>query len=209
RRGGEALSIPVIAAGDIFPDTTRIDRGHLVVGGCDMADLAARYGTPLYVFDEASILARARGYRDALARSYPGASIVCYASKAYSAPWILSLLADEGVGLDVVSAGELFVGAKVDFPRERIYFHGNNKGEDERLVAFAKEMREERGVALREISPGGGFGVRYTTEDPAVKAADMIGRVGAVVAAAAKKFGFDPLPEVSIEPGRSMVANTA
>ena len=70
-------------------------------------------------------------------------------------------------------------------------------------------MREERGVALREISPGGGFGVRYTTEDPAVKAADMIGRVGAVVAAAAKKFGFDPLPEVSIEPGRSMVANTA
>ena len=310
------MSIPVIAAGDIFPDTTRIDRGHLVVGGCDMADLAARYGTPLYVFDEASILARARGYRDALARSYPGASIVCYASKAYSAPWILSLLADEGVGLDVVSAGELFVGAKVDFPRERIYFHGNNKGEDElrlaladrvgrivvdnldevrllarlavergvrpavllrvspsvdahthahlttgnldtkfglgiesgaaaegvgailqepaldlrgyhahigsqiheiepyeaeveRLFAFAKEMREERGVALREISPGGGFGVRYTTEDPAVKAADMIGRVGAVVAAAAKKFGFDRLPEVSIEPGRSMVANTA
>jgi diaminopimelate decarboxylase len=306
----------VLEAGDIFPDTTRVNGGHLVIGGCDLTELAVKFGTPLYVYDEASLVARARAYRDALRSSYPGRSTVCYASKAYSAPWIFGLIADEGLGLDVVSGGELWAGMASDFPRDRIYFHGNNKGEDElelalsegvgrividnldevallgrlakargsrpavllrvspnvdahthahlttgkldtkfglgiesgaaeegvrailaqtsldlrgyhahigsqihevepyrdavdRLFAFAKDMRERHGVALREISPGGGYGVRYTTADPVVKPRDTIAEVGRLVADAARRNGFDELPELTIEPGRSLVAPTA
>ena len=92
--------------GDISPDTTAVMGGHLHIGGCDVADLAERYGTPLYIYDEASVLTRARAFRDTLRAAYPGASTVCYASKAYSAPWVLALLAEEGLGLDVVSGGE-------------------------------------------------------------------------------------------------------
>ena len=55
------MSSDAIAAGDIFPDTTAVRGGHLVIGGCDLTELAERYGTPLYIFDEASVLSRARG----------------------------------------------------------------------------------------------------------------------------------------------------
>jgi len=79
----------------------------------------------------------------------------------------------------------------------------------ERLFSFAKEMRDRHGVQLREISPGGGYGVRYTTNDPTTRAADMIRHVGEIVAAAARKAGFTELPELTIEPGRSMVAPAA
>ena len=79
----------------------------------------------------------------------------------------------------------------------------------ERLLPFAKAMRERHGVQLRELSPGGGYGVRYTTADPTTKAVDMIRRVGEVVVAAARTAGFESLPDLTIEPGRSMVAPTA
>src|SRR5436305_1009941 len=94
-----SMSADPIAAGDIFPDTTVVRNSHIVIGGCDLTELADRYGTPLYIFDEASLLTRARGFRDALRASYSGTSTVCYASKAYAAPWILALLDDEGLGL--------------------------------------------------------------------------------------------------------------
>src|SRR5262249_7877994 len=71
------------------------------------------------------------------------------------------------------------------------------------------EMKKKYGFVLREISPGGGFGVRYTTDDPTISAKEMITKVGAIVAAQAKKAGIDPLPEVTIEPGRSMIASSA
>src|SRR2546425_4386761 len=123
---------------DIFPDTARISGdGHVTVAGCDLVTLAETYGTPLYVYDEASIRARARAYRDALVRAYPGRATVCYAAKAYCAPWILRVVADEGLGLDVVSGGELHAARVVGFPMDRVYFHGNNKSADELALAFA------------------------------------------------------------------------
>lgn len=305
-----------IAAGDIFPDTAQVTQNRLVIGGCDVNDLAKTYGTPLYVFDEASVLNRARAYRSALETSYGGKSTVCFASKAYCAPWVLRLIAQEGLGLDVVSGGELHTAKVAGFPPDRVYFHGNNKEAAEieqalrqgigRFVVdsldeiellssvaqrkgkraaillrvgpgvdphathahiatgqvdskfglgihagaaeqgvraalakksldlrgfhfhigsqlheiepykqaidvvfdFAVAMRDQAGLDLREMSPGGGFGVRYTTEDPTVKAADMIAEVATYTASAAKARGF-ALPEVTIEPGRSMIANTA
>ncbi len=123
----------------VLPDTTAVDeRGHLWVGGCDLVTLAEEHGTPLYVYDEATIRARMAAYRDGLAARYDrGSSRVCYAAKAYCAPWLLRLVAEEQLGLDVVSGGELFTAIQAGFPLERVYFHGNNKGEEELRLALA------------------------------------------------------------------------
>ncbi|MGH7337454.1 MAG: diaminopimelate decarboxylase family protein, partial [Myxococcota bacterium] len=124
----------------IFPDSTRLtQRNTLEIGGCDLVDLAAEYGTPLYVYDEATIRARARSFREAVA-AYGGRAMVCYAAKAYSAPWLLRLISAEELGLDVVSGGELQAAVRADFPRDRIFFHGNNKSDDELLFASAEDV---------------------------------------------------------------------
>lgn len=299
---------------ELFPDTARLTQhDHLSVGGCDLVDLAAEFGTPLYVYDEATILARVASFRSAVA-SYAGRATVCYAAKAYCAPWLLRVLAAEGLGLDVVSGGELRAATRADFPRDRIFFHGNNKSEDElldatsqgagrivvdnldeiallarvagkrpervpvllrlgpgvdahthahlltgaedtkfgldiasgaaeagvravlarpklelrgfhahigsqihetrpyresveRIFAFAADMREKTGLVMREISPGGGYGVRYTPDDPDSRPADMVREVVGTVADAARRHGFgQPLPDLTIEPGRAIVA---
>lgn len=307
-----------LEAGDIFPDTTQVSTAdRLEIGGCELVALAQRYGTPLYVYDEATVRSRARSLGDALAASYPGPRRVAYAAKAYCAPWLLRVVEDEGLGLDVVSGGELSAAVAADFPRERISLHGNNKSEDElefalrervgrivvdnldemellgrlasargvpqpvllrlgpavdarthahlitggadtkfgldiasgqaaagvraalarrsldlrglqahigsqiseiepyrasieRVLAFASAMREREGLALRELSPGGGYAVRYSPADPPVAASDMVRRVGRIAAEAAARHGFtDPLPALTIEPGRSIVAPAA
>jgi diaminopimelate decarboxylase len=110
---------PITASGD--------DRGHLTIGGVDAADLAETFGTPLYVIDEATFADAARRYREALARHYPGASAVHYAGKALLNTAIARLAIDNGLGLDVVSGGELYVAIRAGVPAERIHFHGNAK----------------------------------------------------------------------------------
>ena len=314
-----ASSLPEpLSAQDVFPDTAQaLKNGRLAIGGCDLVDLAERHGTPLYVYDLATIHARIDAYRGAIAQTYPGKTTVCYAAKAYCAPWLLKLIAKEGLGLDVVSGGELHAAVAVDFPRERIYFHGNNKSVDElraaleqkigrvvldnleeverlaslarergrrqavllrvgpgvdphthahlttgaldtkfgldiasgaaeaavravvaqpsldlrgfhahigsqiretepyaaeidRVFAFAKDMRDRLGVKVREISPGGGYGVRYTPGDIRARPVDLIRKVSELLADASARHGFtDPFPEITIEPGRSIIATSA
>ena len=270
----------------VFPDRTSItDDGLLMVGGVSLVALARDYGTPLYVFDEAGLRSRARAYRDALEQSYPGPSTVCYAAKAYGAPWLLRAFADEGLGLDIVSGGELHAALAAGVRSDRLYLHGNNKREDELVAAleggvgrivvdnlaeistldriasnlsrrqaimlrigpgvdvrthahlqtggpgskfglsitsgeaaegvrvalaapsldlrglhvhlgsqitevgpflvaldgilrFAERMSEETGFELRELSPGGGFAVRYRPEDPPVDWTAMARQIG-------------------------------
>ena len=295
---------------ELLPDTAgTTPDGHLVLGGCDVVELAQQYGTPLYVYDTATILARAHGYQAALEAAYPGEAMVCYAAKAYCAPWLLRLLDDIGMGLDVVSGGELFTAQQAGFPARRTYFHGNNKGPDElamaldagvarivvdnleeiaRLDAFcrARGTRQsvllrvapgveahthahiktgvldtkfgvslETGAAeqavhrlndadglelvglhahigsqifelepyvatigrvfdfaarmaidLRELSPGGGFGMRYTPSDESMAMADVIQAIATAVCQAA---GSGPLPRLTIEPGRSIIGPAA
>jgi diaminopimelate decarboxylase len=80
----------------------------------------------------------------------------------------------------------------------------------ERLLDFAEDMRAKAGFGLREISPGGGFGVRYTPEDESVDAADLIERVGVLVADAIRQHGLaGDLPALMIEPGRAIIASSA
>ena len=93
------------------------------VGGCDLVDLARRHGTPLYVYDEATVRQRASEYTAAMG----DAGQVLYSAKAFASPQFLRMVTEEGLGLDVVSAGELHLALKSGFPRERIFFLGNNK----------------------------------------------------------------------------------
>jgi len=101
--------------------------GHLTIGGCDTLELARAFGTPLYVMDEAQLRRGCRDYKEAIDKYYGGYGLPLYASKAFSCREICRIARQEGLGLDVVSAGELHTALAAGFPPERIYFHGNNK----------------------------------------------------------------------------------
>ncbi|TGA98161.1 diaminopimelate decarboxylase [Sporolactobacillus shoreae] len=110
--------------------------GHLVIGGVDTVELAREYGTPLYVYDTALIKERINQYKEAFA-AYNGMDWqVAYASKAFSTIAILQLVNEFGLSLDVVSGGELYTALKAGFPAGRIHFHGNNKSDDELILAL-------------------------------------------------------------------------
>jgi diaminopimelate decarboxylase len=122
----------------LWPITARTaDDGELWLGRCAASVLVDEFGTPLYVFDEETLRAQARTYREALARHYPGTAQAAYASKAYLCTAIAQLFAEEGLDLDVVSSGELYVALRAGFPPERIHFHGNNKSREELTEALA------------------------------------------------------------------------
>ena len=295
----------------IFPDTAQIaPDGHLYLAGLDVVALAAEFGTPLYVYDETTIRNRCRTYRDALAAHYPASGQAAYAGKALLCTAMAQLAAEEGLGLDVVSGGELHVALQAGFPAARIHFHGNNKSPAElafaldagvgrfvvdsfyeletlaRLAAgrgavaaiwlrispdvdahthtyrktglldskfgfplatgdatraarqalasphlaltglhahigshifettpflraveamldFATEMRSH-GLELRELSPGGGLGVRYVESDPAAPIEPYVRAVSQAVVQSCRAAGL-PLPHLVLEPGRSIV----
>jgi diaminopimelate decarboxylase len=111
--------------------------GHLVVGGCDTAELARQFGTPLYVLDEEFIRGRCREYADAARQFYGDNALVCYASKAFSCREIYRVIGGEGLGADVVSGGELYTALSAGFPADKIYVHGNNKSERELTEALS------------------------------------------------------------------------
>ena len=113
------------------------DQQHLVIGGCDVMDLIEEYGSPLYVYDEATVRAQARRYVDGLQSAAPD-SLVIYASKAFANAAIFQILAGEGMGLDVVSGGEMILAHRAGFPMDRVYFHGNNKSNEE--IELAAEL---------------------------------------------------------------------
>ncbi|HUZ84297.1 MAG TPA: diaminopimelate decarboxylase [Gaiellales bacterium] len=113
---------------DVLPDTARCDGGRLSIAGVDALELAERFGTPLYVYDEATLRSRARAYLSGL-EAYPGRSRVAFACKAQTAVAVLSVLREEGLGADVASAGELAFALAADMPGERLVVHGNNKSD--------------------------------------------------------------------------------
>lgn len=110
-------------------------RGHLTIGGVDTTELAAEFGTPLYVMDEDSIRKNCRKFVGSINENYFGNGLVLYASKAMCCKQMCRICAEEGMGLDVVSGGELYTALSVDFPADKIYFHGNNKSKSELQMA--------------------------------------------------------------------------
>ena len=157
-----------------FPSTTFINgEDHLSIGGCDLIDLAHEFGTPLYIFDEVTLRDMCSQFRDEFASRYPDSQVL-YASKAYINPALARIFSEEGLGLDVVSGGELAVAQAADFNADLVYFHGNNKGLEEleaaldwgigrvvvdnpREMELVNEMAHARGIVqdiLIRVSPG-------------------------------------------------------
>ena len=113
------------------------EKGHLTVSGTDTVDLAAEYGTPLYVMDEEMVRKNCRRFNDSMKKFYGEKGEVHYAGKAFSCMEMCRIVASEGIGLDAVSIGELYTALKAGFPMEKIGFHGNNKTDAE--LEFAVE----------------------------------------------------------------------
>jgi diaminopimelate decarboxylase len=120
----------------LFPITAKANAAdHLELGGCDLVDLAREFGTPLYVFDEATLIAQAEQARDAFRARWPD-SLVLYATKAYFAPFLARLFLALGLGLDVTSEAEMEIARREGFRGDTIYVHGNNKTAAEIRTAF-------------------------------------------------------------------------
>ena len=125
---------------NVLPDTAEInDLGHLSIGGCDIVALTQEFGTPLYIFDEFTLRNRCQTFTKEFTSRYPNTT-VAYASKAFVNPALAKIFAEEGLGLDVVSGGELALSQAIDFPSERIYFHGNNKSREELTQAVNSKV---------------------------------------------------------------------
>ncbi|MBQ5970588.1 MAG: diaminopimelate decarboxylase [Clostridia bacterium] len=159
-----------------FPcdNLTADDNGHLRFAGHDAAALAEKYGTPLYLLDEARIRRNCRTYLDAFKAYYPAGSLPLYASKANACKQLYRIMAEEGMGVDVVSIGEIYTAKKAGFDLSKAFFHGNNKTDfdiafamdngvgtfvadnEEELAAIEREaaQRNLRQTVLLRITPG-------------------------------------------------------
>lgn len=149
------------------------DAGHLTLGGCDVRALADQYGTPLYVYDVATLRAQASGFLRTFRGAYPDCDVL-YASKAFLNRPFARFIADQGLGFDAVSGGEIEVLRAAGVDLETVYFHGNNKApwelalavgagvgriviDNEGEVALVDRIAGEAGVAQRvlvRVSPG-------------------------------------------------------
>ncbi len=114
--------------------------GHLTIGGMDTVELAKEYGTPLYVVDEDLVREHCRSFKNSIDKYYGGAGLACYASKAFCCKAMCKIMLEEGMGLDVVSEGELYTALKSGFPMDKVCFHGNNKTDGELKLALENNV---------------------------------------------------------------------
>ncbi|HWF53984.1 MAG TPA: diaminopimelate decarboxylase [Solirubrobacteraceae bacterium] len=164
------MSITAHSLSRVYPLGTSVnDQGHLVIGGCDVVELAREFGTPAYVVAEDDLRTRARAYHDALRERHPDGDVL-FASKAFPCTAVYRVLAEEGLACDVASGGELAMALRGGFDPARIYFHGNAKSgaelrdaltarvghivldsadELERLERIAAELGRRQEVLLR------------------------------------------------------------
>lgn len=138
-----ALPVPL----RLLPDSASVDvDGTLELGGCRVDDLAARHGTPLFIYDEEHLRSRCR---EAVAAF--GADRVIYASKAFLCTAMARLAHDEGLLIDVATGGELFVARKAGVPAERLVMHGNNKSLDELKMALTSGADTQDRPGVRHV----------------------------------------------------------
>lgn len=158
----------------ICDNLARTEDGELTLAGMRLSPLAEQYGTPLYLYDEAKIREKCRTYLGAVRDFFGDRSRVMYASKAASFKRLYEIMREEGMGIDVVSVGEIYTASLASFPLENAYFHSNNKTDED--IRYAMEMgvgyfvvdnveelysiereAQERGIAqklLLRITPG-------------------------------------------------------
>ena len=125
--GLHVMTVAATELSHVYPLGTRVnERGHLEIGGCDALELAAQFGTPVYVVAEDDLRTRAAAFLEET-RSRHRDSDVLFASKAFPCTAVYRVLAQEGLGCDVASGGELALALRAGFDPARIYFHGNAK----------------------------------------------------------------------------------
>lgn len=125
---------------DILPITAGVNPdGHLTIGGCDAVELADKFGTPLFVVDEATLRAQCRAYADAFRASGIDTEVI-YASKAFICQAMCKIAVEEGLSIDVSSGGELYVALSAGVPPDKIYMHGNNKTPGELEFAIRENV---------------------------------------------------------------------
>ncbi len=121
----------------LHDNVTVNESGHLAFAGLDVVELSKNYGTPLMLLDVNKVRQKMRTYKDAMNRCFNDTSFPCYASKALSITEIYRIAKSEGIGIDVVSSGEIFTAKNAGFPLEKSFFHGNNKTDFD--IAYAIE----------------------------------------------------------------------
>jgi diaminopimelate decarboxylase len=122
---------------ELLPLTAKINgQGNLEIGGCDVTTLVEQFGSPLYILDEQTLRTACQQYRDSFQKYYPGESQVLYASKAWNCLAVCAIAASEGLGIDVVSGGELYTAITAGVNPAKIYLHGNNKSLEELRLAI-------------------------------------------------------------------------
>ncbi|HCF26181.1 MAG TPA: diaminopimelate decarboxylase [Cyanobacteria bacterium UBA11049] len=122
---------------ELLPHGARInEQDCLEIGGCDVTTLVQQFGSPLYILDEETLRTACRQYRDGFKRYYRGESQVLYASKAWSCLAVCAIVNSEGLGVDVVSGGELYTALSAGVSPDLIYLHGNNKSIEELTLAI-------------------------------------------------------------------------
>lgn len=122
----------------LYPHLSVNEQGHLTIGGLDTVELAREFGTPAYIIDEDVIRQNMRIYLKAATENFGAGALPLFASKSLCFKEIYKIAAEEGLGIDCVSGGELYTARAAGFPAEKIFFHGNNK--TDRDISDAMEM---------------------------------------------------------------------
>jgi diaminopimelate decarboxylase len=176
-RGQGTVADP-IAGSPVYPAGSRVnEKGRLEIGGCDVVELASEFGTPAYLFAEDDMRGRAAAYREAFERRSAEYEVL-FASKSLPCTAAYRLFAEEGLSVDVASGGELHMALEAGFDPARIHMHGNNKSEEEILLAAragvghlildsfdeierCERLLESRQKVLIRVTPG----IRPSTHD--------------------------------------------
>lgn len=297
----------------ICDDISVSKEGHLLFAGQDTVELAKKYGTPVYLMDEDKIREKCRMYKKAFEENFGKSAVPLYASKANCFKRIYEIMAEEGMGIDVVSSGEIYTAVKAGYDLSKAYFHSNNKtdgdiayamdnnigyfvadnieevkvieaeaakrgikqkillrltpgidphtyeaiatgnvdskfgtaietGQAETIAletikmphidlrgfhchvgsqVFAEDvferaavvmlefiavMKEKHGFTALELDLGGGYGVRYTEDDPVMDVGAKVTQVAETIKSTCRRLNME-IPEIHMEPGRSIVAD--
>jgi diaminopimelate decarboxylase len=133
---GSVAAADPIAGSAVYPAGSRVnERGHLEIAGCDLVELAERFGTPAYIYAEDEVRRRAREYLRAFEQRTDDFEVI-YASKSLPVTATYRVMREEGLSVDVASGGELRMALAAGYDPARIHLHGNNKSEDELRYAF-------------------------------------------------------------------------
>ena len=136
----ENSKFDILQKHQILPLSSKINNNYeLEIGNCSIEDLAKKYGTPLYVIDEETIKTKCNDYLSSL-KQFSSNILVTYAAKAFTCKRLFQIINSLGLGLDVVSGGELYTALKSNFNTENIYFHGNNKSKSEIEMAIENNI---------------------------------------------------------------------